>query len=102
MFEGTEPRFAGILAAFNIHTSVFWGSRVELYVIAENEFNQVDTIGREFTMTVSQIVAEVGCVRSPAAADAVHDDQEGARHQPILPIMRGIGAASSAMVSASR
>ena len=37
MFEGTEPRFMGIIAAFNIHTSVFWGSRVELYVIAENK-----------------------------------------------------------------
>ncbi len=37
MFEGTEPRYAGILAAFNIHTSVFWGNRVELYVIAENK-----------------------------------------------------------------
>ena len=37
MFEGTEPRYVGILAAFNIHTSVFWGNRVELYLIAENK-----------------------------------------------------------------
>ena len=37
MFEGTKPRYSGILAAFNVHTSVFWGSRVELYVIAENK-----------------------------------------------------------------
>ncbi len=36
MFEGTEPRFAAIIAAFNVHTSVFWGSRVEFYLIAEN------------------------------------------------------------------
>ena len=36
MFEGTTPRPSGILAAFNVHTSVFWGSRVELYLIAEN------------------------------------------------------------------
>ena len=28
------------------------------YVLAENEYNQVDTLGREFTMTVSQIVEE--------------------------------------------
>jgi hypothetical protein len=28
------------------------------YVIAENHFNEVDTLGREFTMTVSQIVEE--------------------------------------------
>ena len=25
MFEGTEPRPSGIIAAFNVHTSVFWG-----------------------------------------------------------------------------
>ena len=36
MFSGTEPRPCVILGAFNIHTSVFWGSRVELYLIAEN------------------------------------------------------------------
>lgn len=36
MFSSTEPRFAAIVAAFNVHTSVFWGSRVEFYVIAEN------------------------------------------------------------------
>jgi hypothetical protein len=36
MFEGEEPRFAAVLGAFNVHTSVFWGSRVELYLIAEN------------------------------------------------------------------
>jgi hypothetical protein len=36
MFEGTAPRPAGIICAFNVHSSVFWGSRVELYLIAEN------------------------------------------------------------------
>jgi hypothetical protein len=36
MFEGTEQRACGIVAAFNVHTSVFWGSRVEFYLIAEN------------------------------------------------------------------
>ncbi|MEX1280051.1 MAG: hypothetical protein AB1Z55_04965 [Acidimicrobiia bacterium] len=36
IFEGTAPRYCGILGAFNVHTSVFWGSRVELYVIARN------------------------------------------------------------------
>ena len=37
MFAGTEPRPCGIIAAFNVHTSVFWGSRVELYLIAQNQ-----------------------------------------------------------------
>jgi len=36
MFTGTRPRPCGIIAAFNVHTSVFWGSRVEFYLIAEN------------------------------------------------------------------
>lgn len=36
IFEGTKQRASVILGAFNVHTSVFWGSRVELYLIAEN------------------------------------------------------------------
>jgi hypothetical protein len=36
MFAGEKPRHCAILGAFNIHTSVFWGARVELYLIAEN------------------------------------------------------------------
>ena len=36
MFEGTEPTLCGVVGAFNVHTSVFWGSRVELSLIAEN------------------------------------------------------------------
>jgi hypothetical protein len=37
MFEGTEPRYSGVVGAFNVHTSVFWGSRVEFSLIAENK-----------------------------------------------------------------
>ncbi len=36
MFEDSEPKYCAILGAFNVHTSVFWGSRIELYVIAQN------------------------------------------------------------------
>jgi hypothetical protein len=36
MFEGTEPRICGVVGAFNVHTSVFWGSRVEFSLIAEH------------------------------------------------------------------
>lgn len=36
MFADETPRFCGIVGAFTLHTSVFWGARVELYVIAEN------------------------------------------------------------------
>jgi hypothetical protein len=36
MFGDTEPRPCAIVSAFNVHTSVFWGSRVEFYLIAQN------------------------------------------------------------------
>ncbi|GAA1469147.1 hypothetical protein [Microbacterium thalassium] len=36
MFAGETPRLCAILGAFNVHASVFWGARVELYLIAEN------------------------------------------------------------------
>lgn len=36
MFTSTAKRPCAIISAFNVHTSVFWGSRVEFYLIAEN------------------------------------------------------------------
>jgi hypothetical protein len=36
MFGGTPGRPCAILGAFNVHTNVFWGSRVEFYLVAEN------------------------------------------------------------------
>lgn len=36
MFGDTTKRPCAIVSAFNVHTSVFWGSRVEYYLIAEN------------------------------------------------------------------
>ena len=36
MFNDTYKRKCAIVSAFNVHTSVFWGSRVEFYLIAEN------------------------------------------------------------------
>lgn len=36
MFSDTPKRPCAIISAFNVHTSVFWGSRVEFYLIAEN------------------------------------------------------------------
>ncbi len=37
VFDDDEPRPYVIFCAFNAHTSAFWGSRVEMYVIAEQE-----------------------------------------------------------------
>jgi hypothetical protein len=36
MFGETPKRLCAILGAFNAHTNVFWGSRVEFYLVAEN------------------------------------------------------------------
>lgn len=36
MFAGATPRPCAIIGAFNVHTNVFWGSRVEFYLVAEN------------------------------------------------------------------
>ena len=36
MFSDTSKRPCAIISAFNVHTSVFWGSRLEFYLIAEN------------------------------------------------------------------
>lgn len=36
MFVDTPPRLCAIVSAFNLHTNVFWGNRVEFYLIAEN------------------------------------------------------------------
>jgi len=37
MFDGNPEKKCVILGAFNVHTSVFWGNRVELYIIARNK-----------------------------------------------------------------
>jgi hypothetical protein len=37
MFQESRKRKCIIIGAFNVHTSVFWGNRVELYIIAKNK-----------------------------------------------------------------
>lgn len=36
VFAGEQPRLCGIVASFNAHTSGFWGTRQETYLIATN------------------------------------------------------------------
>lgn len=36
MFADGQPRLCAIIGAFTVHSSVFWGNRIELYLIAEN------------------------------------------------------------------
>lgn len=37
MFEGNEERNSVIIGVFDVHTSVFWGTRLEVYIIARNK-----------------------------------------------------------------
>lgn len=37
MFDETSKRKCVIIGAFNVHTSVFWGNRVEIYIIAKHK-----------------------------------------------------------------
>ncbi|MGL6229246.1 MAG: hypothetical protein ACRC3J_08570 [Culicoidibacterales bacterium] len=37
IFEDDEPRYYGIFGCFSVHTSAFWGQRMEFYIIAENK-----------------------------------------------------------------
>ncbi|MBQ6355097.1 hypothetical protein IJJ18_01590 [Candidatus Saccharibacteria bacterium] len=36
VFAGDTPKYYGVVSMFRIHTSVFWGSRAEFYLMAEN------------------------------------------------------------------
>ncbi|MBN2794102.1 MAG: hypothetical protein JXR88_01750 [Clostridia bacterium] len=37
IFTDCEERYYVIMGAFNVHTSVFWGNRLEVYIIARNK-----------------------------------------------------------------
>ncbi len=37
IIEGEEPKYYGIFGTFNVHSSAFWGTRMEFYIIAENK-----------------------------------------------------------------
>ncbi|MBC3899339.1 hypothetical protein GH811_06900 [Acetobacterium malicum] len=37
IFDHSDKKLCAIVGCFNVHTSVFWGSRYELYVIARNK-----------------------------------------------------------------
>lgn len=36
IFENDEPNYYCIFGSFNVHSSAFWGTRMEFYIIAEN------------------------------------------------------------------
>ena len=37
IFDDDDPKYYGIFGCFRSHTSAFWGTRVELYIIAEDQ-----------------------------------------------------------------
>ncbi|WKY43264.1 hypothetical protein Q5O14_11415 [Eubacteriaceae bacterium ES2] len=41
IFDHSERKRCAIVGCFNVHTSVFWGSRFELYIIAKNKVNNL-------------------------------------------------------------
>jgi hypothetical protein len=41
IFDKSTKKLCAIVGCFNVHTSVFWGSRFELYVIAKNKKNNL-------------------------------------------------------------
>jgi hypothetical protein len=41
IFENEDRKMCAIIGCFNVHTSVFWGSRFELYIIARNKKNNL-------------------------------------------------------------
>lgn len=36
-FDTDEPKYLGVFGCFNVHTSAFWGQRMEFYIIAEDQ-----------------------------------------------------------------
>lgn len=36
IFDNDEPKYYGIFGCFNVHSSAFWGQRMEFYIIAED------------------------------------------------------------------
>lgn len=41
IFQDGEPKYYAILGSFNVHTSAFWGTRLEVNVIARNKKNNL-------------------------------------------------------------
>ena len=37
IFDNDEPKYYGIFGCFSVHTSAFWGQRMEFYIIAEDK-----------------------------------------------------------------
>lgn len=37
LFEKSEEKLCAVAGCFTVHTSVFWGTRIELYIIAKNK-----------------------------------------------------------------
>ncbi|WP_245578453.1 hypothetical protein [Atopobacter phocae] len=41
IFEDSEPNYYAIFGIFNVHTSAFWGTRLEVNIIAKNKRNNL-------------------------------------------------------------
>ena len=75
IFEGTEPRLCGVIGAFNVHTSVFWGTRVELSLIAENTDDRHAVLGHlRLRVEHHQLRPRPGVLGSSTTSFRGHDE----------------------------
>ena len=71
IFKGDAPKYYGIISIYRIHASVFWGSRIEAYIIAKNE--ETGLLSWVILDYVSDTISydEKSGLRSPDAEQAV-------------------------------
>ena len=82
MFSDTPTRPCAIISAFNVHTNVFWGSRVEFYLIAENcKTGLLSWIIERVREQHAQLRPEPGLHRPEHVAFGGHDVVRGRGHR---------------------
>lgn len=71
VFEGGPEKYYGVVSMFRIHTSVFWGARAELYLMAEN--SQTGLLSWIMMDYISDTISydEKSGLKSPDVAKAV-------------------------------
>jgi len=71
VFEGDAEKYYGIVSMFRIHTSVFWGTRAEYYLMAEN--TQTGLLSWVMMDYISDTISydEKSGLKSPDVAGAV-------------------------------
>ncbi len=78
IFEHDEPKNYIIFAIFNSHTSAFWGSRLEMYVVAENlETSLLSWVIVDYDTNTNSFDPGEGFISSTTAKSIVTTTHEG-------------------------